>query len=174
MMKFFIGGVNGKIEQQCWAKSKRSALIKFRKACELQERPLVTANEVTDKNEIIAWQQSLIESFESEIPDEYIGEVYVDSGQLIISDPGFLNEWKPGYFVDGTDEAFNSYDEVCKVTTGPGHGQVLGGFAVAFSSGYGDGMYGVYAKRDKDGRIVRVEIDMTITERVEENGGTVI
>lgn len=38
--------------------------------------------------------------------------------------------------------------------------QIIDDLRVAFSSGYGDGLYPVYAEYNDDGRIVRVTIDM--------------
>lgn len=72
---------------------------------------------------------------------EYLGKVCVDSGQLLISDPCYINKKL---------EPFDALDN---------HKQVLNGLALAFSFAKGDGMYGVYAKKDKEGRIYKIEIE---------------
>lgn len=106
-----------------------------------------------------------------------IGVVGVDSGQLMICDPCYLDDangrigWEKN-----TDPSFGigrndfSYRGVCAVTLGhkegePFNGQInyaMGhsGRAVAFPSGYGDGVYTVEAREDEDGRIVEVRIRM--------------
>ena len=59
-----------------------------------------------------------------------------------------------------------SYPGVCHTTIGEERaGQLdykLGheGVAVAFSSGYGDGVYPVFAEYDDEGRIIRVSVEM--------------
>jgi hypothetical protein len=59
-----------------------------------------------------------------------------------------------------------SYNGACHATTGDDlYGQLnyrMGhpGAGVAFSSGYGDGVYPVYVRKNKDGRIVEVRILM--------------
>ena len=141
-----------------------------------------------------------------------LGEVGVDSGQLLICDPCYIDgEWKCEYFSDVRQYKhkvtgdilqykidFRNYEEVidkygqtmnqlnrtgdweevkpppakenfsynacCRAShKGPnqlnyemGHA----GIGVAFSSGYGDGVYNVYGYENGDGRIVKVEIIM--------------
>jgi len=106
-----------------------------------------------------------------------IGSVYVDSGQLIITDPCYLKRWKnnvfynkeflPQFNVDGKKEAQYSYsyeysyDGACNATLSPNKaGSLENGFGVAFSFGYNDGEYPVFATYNKEGRIVKVEIIM--------------
>lgn len=96
-----------------------------------------------------------------------IGYVAVDSGQVIISDPGSLGMWgKEGY---GEASAGHfSYGGACATTLGEGHAGQLNypagqaGVAVVSSSGYGDGFYPVYAHyeetEDWGKRIARLEI----------------
>jgi hypothetical protein len=95
-----------------------------------------------------------------------IGEVAVDSGQLMICDPCYLNEYKnTEYPLDEPNPKEWTYDSVCRLTVdNPGYGQVNfshghPGLAVAFSSGYGDGTYEVFATIE-DGRVVEVRIVM--------------
>jgi hypothetical protein len=103
-----------------------------------------------------------------------IGSVYVDSGQLMITDPCYLKRWKNDVFVDLKLEApysnySYSYDGACNATMSPDKAGVLNigtsgilnaGLGIAFSSGYGDGEYPVFATYNKEGRIVKVEIVM--------------
>lgn len=93
-----------------------------------------------------------------------IGQFAVDSGQAIVGDPCYLDEWKNW---DRDTDSFEShvnkvgeygYLGACNATLGKGFGQ-LGNQAVAFSTGYGDGLYPVYAEITEDGRIARVVID---------------
>lgn len=80
---------------------------------------------------------------------QIVGSVCVDSGQLLITDPCYLNEKK-------NEEL---YEEVCKITTSPNSlGQVLNGLAIATSSGYGDGIYDVLAEKDEEGKVISIEI----------------
>ena len=44
-----------------------------------------------------------------------LGEVGVDSGQLFLIDPCYLQDWKHGSFID--KENSNNYSEVCNVTS---------------------------------------------------------
>lgn len=161
---------------------------------------------------------------------ELIGHVGVDSGQLLIADPCYIDsEWEKKEFIDERryvhkktgkklrfygvynetkpkkepgvvlfsryddpikelggknmnemlvsgeveelpDETLSerigdfSYDGVCTTTLNDkyqldyrmGHA----GAGVAFRSGYGDGVYPVYAEKDKEGRVIRVTIEM--------------
>ena len=141
-----------------------------------------------------------------------IGRVGVDSGQLMICDPCYIDsEWKNEKFRDvriyehkttkrqlqymkdfthyeviiteygKTMNQLNetgewkeippppaehnlSYNACCRASH-EGSGQLNylaghSGVAVIFSSGYGDGHYPVYGYKNKDGRIVKVEIIM--------------
>jgi hypothetical protein len=153
---------------------------------------------------------------------ELVGHVAVDSGQLMVCDPCYIDgEWKkterlrvyPVYIAkDGRRFSFEpagregvegmrggydvpipgvgipscliasgewkeeprpdasgefSYQGACDVTlSNEMFGQLKfsrghAGAGVAFSSGYGDGYYPVYARRNNEGRIIRVEIDMS-------------
>lgn len=64
------------------------------------------------------------------------------------------------------DDSF-SYNGACKVTSREPKGGTLifpegfEGAGVAFSSGYGDGTYPVYAHYNDEGRIMKVTINMT-------------
>lgn len=81
----------------------------------------------------------MIKEIEEDV--EYIGKVGVDSGQLLISDPCYI------------EKGLQSFEYIDT------HKQVLNGLAFAFSLAKGDGIYGVYAKRDEKGRIYKIEIE---------------
>lgn len=159
---------------------------------------------------------------------EYLGEVGVDSGQLLVTDPCYLaSEWQPkdddvpsvpipvfeevatrrrfacelhGPLPDGTVGFLHfeqpipacdnltpntlissgrwmklpsappsgtfSYRGCCEATCGDrSSGQLKyrkghAGAGVVFSSGYGDGVYAVLGRRNKEGRITEVRIQM--------------
>lgn len=156
-----------------------------------------------------------------------IGEIGVDSGQLMIVDPCYLEQWpkrkphtkrmfKRSYRDQVTNtlwtegEHFHRFDQHVPVFAEPGalstpndliasgrwveelqeerlrakgrfdyegacettlqdHCGVLGdGLAAVFSSGYGDGVYPVFAITNEEGRIVKVEIDMGLEDEDEE------
>ena len=103
-----------------------------------------------------------------------IGEFAVDSGQAIVGDPCYLDDWKNwDRDVDNFEDHVNKVGEygylgACNATLGKGFGQ-LGNQAVAFSTGYGDGLYPVYAHITDDGRVGMVVIDFTGEYDVEDN-----
>jgi hypothetical protein len=104
-----------------------------------------------------------------------IGEFSVDSGQAIIGDPCYLEDWKPwNSEIDNFDDHVNKVGEygylgACNATLKKGFGQLGGQSAVAFSTGYGDGLYPVYADITEDGRVGMVVIDFTGEYDVEDN-----
>lgn len=96
-----------------------------------------------------------------------IGQFSVDSGQAIVGDPCYLDEWKNW---DRDKELFEDHNNkvgeygylgACNATIKKGFGQLGGQSAVAFSTGYGDGTYPVYADITEDGRVGLVVIDFT-------------
>jgi len=101
---------------------------------------------------------------------EYIGSFTVDSGQAIIGDPCYLNTWEAEY--SDFEEHKNSegkygYLGACHATLTNNYG-TLGEFrAVAFTTGYGDGCYPVYAEFNDEGRIAKIVIDF-IEDEVDE------
>jgi len=106
---------------------------------------------------------------------QLIGQFSVDSGQAIIGDPCYLDEWKT-WNADNVkfEQHANSVGEYgylgsCNATLGKGFGQLGGYNAVAFSTGYGDGLYPVYADITEDGRVGMVVIDFTGEYDVEDN-----
>lgn len=97
---------------------------------------------------------------------EKIGSFGVDSGQIIIGDPCYLDGWKNeqeegGEFSASLSAPYPySYNGASSATCSKKMGGELGrGSAVAVTSGYGDGYYPVYVERDYSGRIVKVIID---------------
>lgn len=97
-----------------------------------------------------------------------IGEVGVDSGQVIITDPCYIdNEWEESSFDDESDQTPTheySYAGACQATLTKDQGGQLNyrlghaGAGVVVSSGYGDGLYPVFASYGADGRIHKLEI----------------
>lgn len=98
---------------------------------------------------------------------QVVGTVPVDSGQIIVIDPCYLDRWHENpvrralrivtrrqiRFADRLD-----YSAVCTVTLSrQGCGQV--GPAVATSTGYGDGEYLAAVERNEEGRIMRLIVE---------------
>jgi hypothetical protein len=90
------------------------------------------------------------------------GYFSVDSGQAMVGDPCYLDQWK-------TDEGLEwnlegkvgnySYQGASATTIENSYGELGIGSAVVFNTGYGDGYYPVYVQMNDDGRIVKVVID---------------
>ena len=95
----------------------------------------------------------------------YIGSFAVDSGQAMVGDPCYLDEWKPWdsnvdkFEEHKTQKGQYSYLGACGLTLDKGYGVVGGNSGVVFSTGYGDGVYPVYAEINEDGRVARIVID---------------
>lgn len=100
-----------------------------------------------------------------------IGVVGVDSGQLILCDPCYLSRWINNEYDSEAKKNDFSYSRACQLTLSEEQGGQLffdaghAGQAVAFSSGFGDGVYPVIAtyknygtKDQPDIRIKKVEI----------------
>jgi hypothetical protein len=116
---------------------------------------------------------SAVEDLPKSIEVVYIGEVGVDSGQLMVTDPCYIDqEWQRQKFslvrdAESDDEELYdySYNGACNATiNGEGHGQMAfqaghAGAGVAFHTAWGDGAYDVYAEKH-DGRIVRVYVNV--------------
>ena len=96
---------------------------------------------------------------------ELIGQFSVDSGMAMVGDPCYLSDF------ENWDDSVESFDEhpkhkgkysylgACNATLEKGYGQLGLASAVAFNTGYGDGLYPVYAKFNDDGRISRIVIE---------------
>lgn len=94
-----------------------------------------------------------------------IGHFAVDSGQAMVGDPCYLDEWEP--WNDKADD-FDKHVEkageygylgACGVTLKEGYGELGMANAVVFNTGYGDGLYPVYAELNDEGRVARVVIE---------------
>ena len=100
-----------------------------------------------------------------------VGSVGVDAGMVMVGDPCYLNtygkesadgfEWVEAE-VDAqksTKKFDYSYSGACAATLGEDSAGELGrAAAVAVSSGYGDGVYPVYATYNHEGRISKLEV----------------
>lgn len=94
-----------------------------------------------------------------------IGHFAVDSGQAMVGDPCYLDEWEPwNDKVDNFDKHVEKAGEygylgASGVTLDKGYGELGHSTAVVFSTGYGDGLYPVYAELNEDGRVAKIVIE---------------
>jgi hypothetical protein len=92
----------------------------------------------------------------------YIGSFTVDSGQAMVGDPCYLDNWDTNkndkWEIEGKEGEY-SYQGVSAMTLNNTYGMIDNGSAVAFSTGYGDGIYPVYALMNSDGRTSMIVID---------------
>jgi hypothetical protein len=94
-----------------------------------------------------------------------IGRFAVDSGQAMIGDPSYLENWKNwDKDVDEFEDHVNHVGEygylgACGVTLKESFGQLGSADAVVFSTGYGDGLYPVFVQMNSEGRVSKVVID---------------
>lgn len=79
---------------------------------------------------------------------ELVGHVWVDSGQLVITDPSYLEDMDYETLDELTNlkKRFSLYNE---------------GMAAIFRSGLRSGSYPVYVTRFENGAIAKVEIEMS-------------
>jgi hypothetical protein len=93
---------------------------------------------------------------------EYAGSIAIDSGQAIVGDPAYIDSWDTNkneqWNIEGKVGEY-SYFGACATTLSNNYGELGLSKAVAFTTGYGDGLYGVYVKINDDGRITKVVID---------------
>ncbi len=94
----------------------------------------------------------------------YIGSFSVDSGQAMVGDPCYLDEWQnwdeSEPFENHVEKAGQyGYLGACGVTLSKGYGMVGMGSGIVFTTGYGDGLYPVYAEINDDGRVAKIVID---------------
>ena len=86
---------------------------------------------------------------------EYLGSTGVDSGQLLLTDPGYID-----------DRGTFDYEKMC-VHSGNSkilinkHGAEVG---VVMTTQVGDGCFPVYARYDKKGELLKIEILITQDE----------
>jgi hypothetical protein len=87
-----------------------------------------------------------------------IGQVGVDSGSLLISDPSYIND---AFSIEG-DDIYNIYpdkDRHRQISTKSSKNTIKIPIAMTLQTGWGDGVYPVTAHYDRDGRIAKVEIN---------------
>ena len=97
----------------------------------------------------------------------YAGSFGVDSGQAMVGDPCYLDEWKTN-----RDEEWDlagkigqySYQGASATTIDSSAGVLGNGRSVVFNTGYGDGVYPVYAEFNDDGRVARIVIEFVSDE----------
>jgi hypothetical protein len=90
------------------------------------------------------------------------GHFGVDSGQAMVGDPCYLDDWKTNvdeeWDLEGKAGQY-SYQGASATTIESNYGTVGMHSAVVFSTGYGDGVYPVYVQMNDDGRVSKVVID---------------
>jgi hypothetical protein len=91
----------------------------------------------------------------------HAGSFGVDSGQAMVGDPCYLDNWDTNkneeWNLEGKVGEY-SYQGASATTLANNFGE-LGFNAVVFSTGYGDGLYPVYVQLNEDGRVSKVVID---------------
>jgi hypothetical protein len=91
-----------------------------------------------------------------------IGRFAVDSGQAMVGDPCYLDEWDTNkndkWDLDGKVGQY-SYQGASATTLKDNYGELGMASAVVFSTGYGDGLYPVYAEINDDNRVARIVIE---------------
>ena len=103
---------------------------------------------------------------------QQIGQVAVDSGQIMIIDPCYINaDFCKEFSPDGTEsnapqkESYKmDYDGCCNATLsnkgyGPLGNEYVNQLAIACGTLHGDGVYPVYAEINEDGRVKSLTID---------------
>jgi hypothetical protein len=92
----------------------------------------------------------------------YAGSFGVDSGQAMVGDPCYLDNWDTNkndeWNIDNKVGQY-SYQGASATTLANNYGEIGNSSAVVFSTGYGDGIYPVYVKMNSDGRVSMVVID---------------
>lgn len=92
----------------------------------------------------------------------YAGMFAVDSGQAMVGDPCYLDNWDTNkneeWNVEGKEGEY-SYFGASATTLAKTYGQLGIATAVVFNTGYGDGVYPVYVQTDDEGRVTKVVID---------------
>jgi hypothetical protein len=93
---------------------------------------------------------------------EHIGSFGVDSGQAMVGDPCYLDGWKTNegeeWNLEGKVGQY-SYQGASATTLNDSTGVLGDGMSVVFNTGYGDGVYPVYAEFNDDGRVARIVIE---------------
>jgi hypothetical protein len=98
-----------------------------------------------------------------------VGNIGIDSGQAMIGDPCYLEEWETNegedWNLEGKENHY-SYQGASATTIKDTAGELGLGTAVVFSTGYGDGYYPVYVQYNEDGRAMMAIVDMTGEEPI--------
>jgi hypothetical protein len=93
-----------------------------------------------------------------------VGHFSVDSGQAMVGDPCYLDEWNTNqdeeWILEGKEGNY-SYQGASATTVKSDVGVLGDGNSVVFSTGYGDGTYPVYVHYNEDGRVMMALIDMS-------------
>jgi hypothetical protein len=90
------------------------------------------------------------------------GRFSVDSGQAMVGDPCYLDDWDTNrnedWNLDGKLNQY-SYHGASATTIANNYGELGNANSVVFSTGYGDGLYPVYVVLNGDNRVSKVIID---------------
>ena len=93
----------------------------------------------------------------------YIGQFGVDSGQAMVGDPCYLDNWDTNkndeWNMEGKIGEYSYQGASATTLSEKGAGELGIANSVVFSTGYGDGIYPVYAYYNDDNRISMVVID---------------
>ena len=94
-----------------------------------------------------------------------LGHVGVDSGQLLLCDPCYIDsQWKQEDFTDTVSEHSFNYNACSKATLSKKRAGQLNykmgheGVGVAFSTAFGDGFYPVFQNFDDQGELISVQV----------------
>ena len=92
----------------------------------------------------------------------YAGMIAIDSGQAMVGDPAYIDEWDTNkneeWNIEGKEGEY-SYHGASATTLAKNYGQLGLATAVVFNTGHGDGVYPVYVQIDDEGTITKVVID---------------
>lgn len=94
---------------------------------------------------------------------ELVGRIMVDSGQVMVGDPCYIQGgWKDeGFNPDAIEKApypFTYAGASSATCSEKRFGLLAEGVGAAVSSGYGDGSYPVYVERDSFGRVISLHV----------------
>jgi len=89
---------------------------------------------------------------------EIIGQVLVDSGSILISDPSYINDY---FSIEGDDiyKIYPEHERHFQINTNSTKNTFKIPVAVTLRTGYGDGLYPVTATYNADGVISKIQIN---------------
>jgi hypothetical protein len=91
-----------------------------------------------------------------------VGHFSVDSGQAMVGDPCYLDDWSTNegddWNLEGKAGEY-SYHGASATTIENNYGELGLAKAVVFSTGFGDGIYPVYAELTDEGQVARIVIE---------------